>query len=501
MSATLTHANGWRKPGSQNWKHHLESAYRYAPVWAQNLGISLYGIAYRRERLGGVFDSQVLAFQERDHWSPQQMDGYVGQQLQKVLVDAFSDVPYYSRRWSAAGLGLSDLKRLTPSQLPKIPITGKKDLAADPASFIARRVAAKGKLKHYYSSGSTGTPICSTISAQDHQRFIAAREVRSFGWAGTSISWPRSMIGGRTVVPNANLKGPYFRYNWAERQVYFSAYHISRQSVTNYVRGLDRYKPWLMTGYAHSHYTLARMMLDAGVRPAYAPAALVLCSEKLTPHMKAVIEEAFGARPYEEYGTVENCVLATECEIGSLHLNPDFGIVEILDENDRPVPIGEAGRIICTGLLNETQPLIRYDVGDLGALAKDKCPCGRDQLPVLKEVVGRSEDVIVGPDGRQTVRFHSLFINLPHVMEGQVVQEELDFVRVRVVAKSGFDEAEKALIRQRLRDRLGEVRVEVEEVSEIERTVRGKFRAVVSRIPDAVRRQAGLEKSPAGTAQ
>jgi len=256
-----------------------------------------------------------------------------------------------------------------------------------------------------------------------------------------------------------------------------------------------------MTGYAHSHYTLARMMLDAGIRPKNAPAALVLCSEKLTPHMKAVIEEAFGARPYEEYGSVENCVLATECEIGNLHLNPDFGIVEILDENDHPVPIGETGRIICTGLLNETQPLIRYDVGDLGVLAEGKCPCGRNQLPVLQEVVGRFEDVVVGPDGRQTVRFHSLFINLPHVVEGQVIQEELDFVRVRVVVKSGFDEAEKALIRQRLRDRLGEIRVEVEQVSEIERTARGKFRAVVSRIPDAVRRQAGLNKAPAVTVQ
>jgi phenylacetate-CoA ligase len=225
------------------------------------------------------------------------------------------------------------------------------------------------------------------------------------------------------------------------------------------------------------------MMLEKGLRLEYSPAALVLGSEKLTPEMKAVIQEAFRARPYEEYGAVEQCVLATECEFGSLHVNPDFGIVEILDEQGMPVPVGEPGRIVCTGLLSETQPLIRYDIGDLGMLSAASCVCGRDQLPVLCEVSGRSEDVIVGRDGRQLVRFHGLFIDLPHVLEGQVIQETLDLIRVRVVARPGFDHREQQLIHQRLQERLGAIQVVVERVNRIERTPRGKFRAVISKVP------------------
>jgi len=464
-----------------NWRQHLEQLYRHIPVWGQNLGISLFGISYRRERLGGVFDSYVREFRARDRWSEHQMQNFLQERLRAVLMHAFLEVPYYSQKWAAAGVTIKDLEKLELTDLPRIPVTSKRDLVGSSNLFVAQDIAAKKKLRRYYTSGSTGTPIAFSCSSHDHQRFLAAREARSFGWAGTSILCPRAMIGGRMVVPDS--KPPYYRYNLIERQVYFSAFHISPARVKDYLEGFHRYRPMVMTGYAHSYYTLARMMLEQGLRLNYTPTALILSSEKLTAEMKNVINDAFRARAYEEYGAVENCVLATECEAGRLHISPDFGIVEILDEHDIPVPDGHPGRIVCTGQLSETQPLIRYDLGDVGTISKSKCPCGRDHLPVLEEIVGRLEDAVLGRDGRETVRMHSLFIGLPHVLEGQVIQEQLDFIRVRVVAKSDFGNEEKQLIRRRLEERLGPIRVEVECVDNIERTHRGKFRSVISRLP------------------
>jgi phenylacetate-CoA ligase len=462
-------------------KFPVEQIYRHLPVWAQNAGISLYGIPYRRERLGGVFDKTVAEFHERDRWTASQMRDFVEDNLREMLLRAFKESPYYSQKWRSAGLVRKELERMTLSNLCKIPLTPKRDLVGNPNLFVLQS-AAKRNLHRYYSSGSTGTPVTVIVSSEDHQRFTAAREARSFGWAGTSVRRPRAMIGGRMVVPRADSQPPFYRYNRAERQVYFSAFHISARTVNNYLDGFHRYRPEVMTGYAHSYYTLARLMQEAGLRLEYVSAALILGSEKQTPHMKSVIERAFRAHPYEEYGAVENCVLATECEAGSLHINPDFGIVEILDENDVPVPKGSAGRIVCTGMLSRTQPLIRYDIGDVGSLSTTPCPCGRDQLPVLRELLGRIQDLVIGRDGRQMVEFLGLFINLPHVLEGQVIQERLDLVRLRLVAKSGFNGREEALIRRRLEERLGKMHIEVECVKEIERTQQGKFPAVISRI-------------------
>ncbi|MBK9054031.1 MAG: hypothetical protein IPL78_24890 [Chloroflexi bacterium] len=68
---------------------------------------------------------------------------------------------------------------------------------------------------------------------------------------------------------------------------------------------------------------------------------------------------------------------ASECEAGQMHLWPDVGWLEILSfEADEPVNPGDEGRFVCTSLLNADMPLIRYAVGDTGAVAPQgtKCP-------------------------------------------------------------------------------------------------------------------------------
>jgi len=62
--------------------------------------------------------------------------------------------------------------------------------------------------------------------------------------------------------------------------------------------------------------------------------------------------------------------------------------------------------------MRDYQPLIRFRLGDLAAWDPEPCSCG-SSMPILKEVVGRVEDVVVGPDGRQMVRFHGIFVDQP----------------------------------------------------------------------------------------
>lgn len=476
----------------------LEKLYPYVPFWAQNLGITLYGYGYRHERMGGRFREHVRDFAERDTYSPDEMQSYVETRLREVLVHAFDHVPYYASKWQAAGVQRAQLLRFTIQDLSRLDLTPKCDLRNDPYQFVASSVPKRSRLT-YYSSGSTGTPIAAICTADGHRRFLAAREVRSFGWAGTSIRAPRSMMGGRMIIPRSASSGPFYRYNYAEQQVYFTAYHISPRNAPAYVEGFNRYRPRLLTGYAYSHFTLGRMMLEQGLKLDYSPDAIVLSSEKLTPEMKLVIQKAFGARAYEEYGAIEQCVLATECERGSLHISPDYGIVEILDDAGDPTPPGVPGQLVCTSLVNEAQPLIRYQIGDVGVWSEQGCRCGRNHLPVLKELVGRLEDVVVGPDGTEMVRFHGIFIGLPHVIEGQIIQEQIDLLRVRVVATDGFGPQDERLIRRRITgERLHGMRVVIEPVESIARTERGKFKSVISMLPPEVRRAVRQRPQSAG---
>ena len=90
--------------------------------------------------------------------------------------------------------------------------------------------------------------------------------------------------------------------------------------------------------------------------------------------------------------------------------------------------------------------------------------------------------MVIGRDGRETVRFHGIFVGLPHVREGQIIQEELTRFVIRLVVDPDFNDEDREIIYQRFLQRLGPVDLKFEYVDHIERTEGGKFRAVISKV-------------------
>ena len=224
---------------------------------------------------------------------------------------------------------------------------------------------------------------------------------------------------------------------------------------------------------------LARTGLDAGLT-APGPRVVVANAEPVTPAQRELIEAFFGCPVRETYGMAEMAAGASECEAGTLHAWPDCGVVEVLDDEGRPVPEGEVGRLVLTGLVNDTTAFVRYANGDRGRRPRwgECCPCGRS-LPVLPAVEGRVQDLLVTPGGGRQFWVNPAFYGLP-VREAQVVQDAVDRVRARVVPAPGFGADEEATIVARLEDRLPGVTVRVERVEAIERGPNGKFAPVVS---------------------
>ena len=71
------------------------------------------------------------------------------------------------------------------------------------------------------------------------------------------------MIGGRRVLPSGDSEPPFYRYNFFEKQTYFSAYHIGPSTVKDYLAGMIDTGVQYMTGYAMSNYFLAQE-IEAG---------------------------------------------------------------------------------------------------------------------------------------------------------------------------------------------------------------------------------------------
>lgn len=451
--------------------------YAALPAWAQSGVVTAYGTWWYWFRFGPGYAAAVAEFSARDRFSTEQWHAWQKNRLTEVL-RAACRVPFYSDSWTAA-----EKHAAQAGDLAALPLLEKEPLRRDPRAFLHPDVKP-WRPQPFLTSGSTGTPIATYWTAAEYRRVMALREVRSARWAGVSFRQPRATFSGRLVVPDPASPGPYHRYNAVERQVYFSAFHLSAATAPQYAAALRAHGTRWLTGYAMSYYLLARHVLDQKL--ALPPlGAVITTSEKLTPEMRAVIEPAFGCRAYEEYSSVENVFFANECEQGRLHVSPDAGLVEILRPDGSPCAPGETGEVVATGLQHDLQHFVRFRIGDLAAWDDAPCPCGR-AMPVLREVVGRTEDAVTAPDGRQMVRFHGVFVDQPHVVQGQIIQLAPDRILVKVVAAAGFSSDDETNIRDRVRQRLGSrVEVTVQPVESIPRTTGGKYRAVVSYVQPA----------------
>jgi phenylacetate-CoA ligase len=451
----------------------LEHLYARAPVWAQHGMVTVYGVYWHRLRFGSGYAQCVREYQQRESFNAIEWRDWQRARVTALLQAAATHIPYYRKTWTSAVKAAAAAGRLD-----ELPILDKEPIRTDPEAFVRPDLAPLRRLT-FHTSGSTGTPIATIWTTRELRNSLALREVRSARWAGVSFTRRRATFSGRMVEPDPQSAGPFYRFNAAEGQVYLSPFHLRPDTAAAYVEALRKHRVEWLTGYAFSYYMLAKHIVDQRLQPPPL-GAVVTTSEKVTPGMRRVMEAAYRCRVFEEYSTVENSVFASECPSGRLHVSPDAGVIEILRHDGTACDPGEVGEVVATCLMRDYQVFVRYRLGDLAQWDPDPCPCGRP-MPVLTDVVGRIEDAVIGPDGRELVRFHGVFIEQPHVREAQVVQETLTRIRVKVVPDAGFGAADAADIMRRTQLRLGpRVDVIVEPVSEIPRTSAGKFRAVVS---------------------
>jgi Coenzyme F390 synthetase len=284
---------------------------------------------------------------------------------------------------------------------------------------------------------------------------------------------------------------PFWVWNASLHQLYLSAYHLAPRHAASYFDALRRYNVRYVVGYPSAVHALAHEALAQKLRIPRLEFVLTN-AEPVLEQQRREIEEAFGCPVRETYGMAEIVAGASECEHGRMHLWPELGELEVLDEN-RPTHMDGAGELVCTGLLNADMPLIRYRVGDRGAIASSDvaCSCGRS-LPILSGVDGRVDDVLYTADGRTVGRLDPIFKSRLPIREAQIVQEALDVIRVYYVPTDGFSGADGQSLVDRIEERMGPVKVLLEEVDSIPRTANGKFRAVVCNLSaeERVRAQA-----------
>ncbi|MGH7605726.1 MAG: phenylacetate--CoA ligase family protein, partial [Gemmatimonadales bacterium] len=416
-------------------------------------------------------------------WTPAQWTAWRAQRLAFILHRAATRVPYYRQYWEGRRRRGD---HASWERLEHWPILHKETVRANPRAFLAddcdpRWMAAER------TSGTTGTPLELWRSRPTAVALSALATARTKEWDGIPprVRWAR--LGGQLVTPVAQRRPPFWVWNAALRQLYLSSYHLAPDLIPHYLDALARYGVVYLSGYPSAIHALAQHALRLG-RSDLRMAAVYTNAEPLYPEQRQTIAAAFRCPVRQTYGMAETVTAASECAAGRLHQWPEAGHVEVHD-----------GDLVCTGLLNPDTVLIRYRVGDRGALAPEQpaCACGRT-LPAFAAIEGRADDVLVTQDGRAAGPLDPVFDGIGAIREAQIIQERLDLVRVRVAPAPGFTDDHARTITLGVQRRLGEVRVIVDRVEAVPRTANGKLRAVVCNLSLA-ERAAALGRGPALT--
>lgn len=386
--------------------------------------------------------------------------------LQNLLAEAYTNCEFYCTRFPQAIDRLEDLAQ--------IPILTKSEIREHRLDMISRTYNHK-HLWTTASSGSTGTPLKFSVG-REGVRVRTAILDNFYEMFDCYYGEQRVRLGGSRIAPASSSRPPFWIQNRVDNQLQMSVYHIDKQTLPLYIQAINTYRPKYITGYAHSMYVMGQYLCEHGGLETPIQ-AVFLDSEGIPAHYAAIIEQGFRSQVCEQYGLGEVGTVAVHCTQHRYHILELSSVLEIVDEQGMPVPDGQMGRIVVTDLTQTAVPYIRYDTGDVGRLSAERCSCGLNTR-ILEAVDGRSDDLIVTPQGRR-IRLSVVRYGCG-ILESQIIQTSPDRIVIRVVPSEHFDPASMENVLNAAYDLLGrDMQVSWEVVDSIPRTSWYKFKHVI----------------------
>lgn len=399
--------------------------------------------------------------------------------LNKMLSHAYDNVPYYREQFHRLRIRPEDIH--DAADLARIPVINKDIIRDNFEEFTAKN---SDQIPHmmYPTGGTTGRPFhfLKDKDTFDHQNAAA---FRAWKWAGLNIGIRYMLIWGHSFDMR-NEKKIKTRINrlLTDNQIFFPCFKLTDAIFEKYAKILLGKKPKFLMGYPSPIQLFGRFLKSRNIT--YNPKGIITTAEKLYPHQREELERQFGCKVFDDYGSRETSVRASECDKHEgYHIASENGIIEIID-NGLPAHDGQIGKVIITDLNNYSMPLIRYENGDMAVASSRQCSCGRG-LPLLKHIIGRESDIFVTPDGKYIPG--EVFVHAFLDFEGdqyQVVQKRIDEIVIKIVRGKHFDEKAMGTIKTELEKWLGDkIRINIDYVDRIPVPESGKRRYVISEVP------------------
>jgi phenylacetate-CoA ligase len=469
--------------GLEDWGYTWLGRYTDAPQWIKSSLGTLYGCLPMRVRYGTRFECYLAEARMTDAG---QVKALAAQRLRETLGWAAVTVPAYRHIESRLHEDASP-----ETWLAQFPLTGKADIRANPESYLSRASAPIERIA-MFTSGSHTEPFAFYLQ-RGISRCKETAYLQAFGErvhaGGASMSLRGPSIQGSTAYG-----GPASSWEPINRMLWVSPNHLTASHMPSHIQAALRRGVSSVQGYSSAVYRVACWLRD-NPNPRFTNEirAVQLVSEDVEPYMIDEIRRVFDCPVVALYGHSERAVAAgTMPDDARYFVWPQYGHLELVDEQGQPITAPDVpGEIVATGFDNRVMPFVRYRTGDTAVWSSTAEHPSLPGYPVLERIDGRANDYVLARDGRQIAVTLLCGLRLPEFSLLDAIQYEQfepGKLIVRIEASRELPPWVRETVHRFFNAKMhGLVEAELQRVSRIERTARGKRKMLIQHIPQAVR--------------
>lgn len=437
-------------------------------------------------------DKQFIRYYEwlekTQWWSKDDLKNFQLDNLKALVKHAYENVPYYRRIFDEHKLKPDDI--VTLNDIQKIPLLYKEVVRNNLEDFIARNYD-RSALRYITTNGTSGRPL----GVYQNKNTV---DINEMAFVYRQWSWVGYQFGDRFITLRGNImpergawgKKTWWEYNPGHHELRFSSLNMTDENLFQYIEMMKKYQPKFIQAYPSSLEILLRFMKRYEIKIDFVKA--IFCeSETIYPPQRRNAEAQFGCNIYGGYGMTERAADAVECERHQgYHVNMEYGILELLDENDEPIDRpGVPGRVVGTGFDTYCMPFIRYVTDDIAEYAPNECACKR-QSTLIRDFKGRLTELVFSKSGN-VIPLSAVFINIhgeitTKIREVKILQERMGELVIYIAIAPGFSEAE---VKKELLDEIykrttrNEIDAEIIFVDQVSRSGRGKIGFLEQKLP------------------
>lgn len=387
-------------------------------------------------RIGLGYGRMKRLIQQSEAWSEDETAAWLLPRLQRLLVHAATEVPFYRWFYEQARYDVRSLRTL--DDWSQVPVVTKQDLQ-------------KHALEHRCAKGVAGNPANTGGTSGTPLAFMLEASATPVEWAHMHHIW--SAHGYHVSQMKLRIGGTHFPHDapfvyHPRHNEYIVNANCPMPEVARAVLALSASRPFRWVhGYPSLVAEFAREVARHSDPLAHRFVAhlrgVLLGSEFPAPVYREAIAAYLTSNIVSWYGHSEMALLARETAEGTYQSLPTYGYAEAVVSAD-----GQGERLVCTALHNRVHPFIRYDTGD--RMSTVSRLAGSLAFRIQE---GRVGDFVLDRSGRQLSltsiifgRHHGAFNEVLHLQVRQAIPGHITLLVVPQAATAdggnlatGFD--------------------------------------------------------------